>query len=376
MLLHMMLAVLGILSADGSVGPAPAYWVYIGTYTKPGGSAGIYRSRLDVATGKLGAPELAAEMTNPSFLATNPTGQVMYAVGEVDGADGGAVCEFHIDRRSGALLRTGQTTSGGDGPCHISIHPDGNYVIVANYGGGSTAIIRARPTFGERIALVQHGATEPKSPGIGPPRAHCGFFLPDGQPYALVADLALDIIKVLAFDASRGVVDDAGAADIVLPAGTGPRHIAIAADGKFAYVCGEKNSTVNVIRLDLANNKSEVAQSLSTLTESVRGNSTAECILHPSGKFVYVSNRGHDSVAVFRVNEDHGLTAVGHIKGRIKTPRGFAVDPTGKWMLIANQRGDRIGVFAIDQKTGLASETDSSIEVSQPVCIRFAPVAE
>lgn len=376
MLLHMMLAVLGTLSADVSVGRAPAYWVYIGTYTKPDGSAGIYRSRLDVATGKLGAPELAAEMTNPSFLAADPAGRVLYAVGEVDGPDGGAVCEFHIDRRSGALLKTGQTTSGGDGPCHISIHPDGNYVIVANYGGGSTAIIRTRPTLEGRVALVHHGATGPKSPGIGPPRAHCGFFLPDGQPYALVTDLGLDVIKVFAFDSSKAVVDDAAAADIQLPAGTGPRHIAIASDGKFAYLCGEKNSTVSVVRLEPANGTSELVQTLSTLPGNVEGNSTADCLLHPSGKFVYVSNRGHDSIAVFKVNEDRGLTAVGHIKGKIKTPRSFAIDPTGRWMLIASQRGDRVGAFAIDQKTGLASETDSWIEVSQPVCVKLAPAAE
>jgi 6-phosphogluconolactonase len=161
-----------------------------------------------------------------------------------------------------------------------------------------------------------------------------------------------------------------------MPDGTGPRHIALNPSNDLAYVCGELNSTVNVVKLDLAKGTSEVIQSLSTLPHPVKGNSTAECILHPSGKFVYVSNRGHNSIAVFKVGADHKLTAAGHITGDIKIPRNFNVDPSGKWMLIASQDGDKVGVYEIDLSTGLAKETASSIKVSRPVCVKFVPISK
>ena len=158
-----------------------------------------------------------------------------------------------------------------------------------------------------------------------------------------------------------------------MPNGCGPRHIALAASNNVAYVCGEIDSTVNVVTFDLDKGVSKSVQSLSTLPEPVKGNSTAECIMHPSGKFVYVSNRGHNSVAVFKVGEDARLTAAGHITGDIKTPRNFNVEPTGKWMLIASQDADKVGVFEIDTTTGTAKETKSSVTVGKPVCVKFVP---
>jgi 6-phosphogluconolactonase len=161
-----------------------------------------------------------------------------------------------------------------------------------------------------------------------------------------------------------------------MPDGSGPRHIALARSNDVAYICGEIDSTVNVVKFDLAKGVSESVQSLSTLPEPVNGNSTAECILHPSGKYVYVSNRGHNSVAVFKVGGDGKLTAAGHITGNIKTPRNFNVDPTGKWMLIASQDADKIGAFEIDLTTGMAKETKSVVTVGNPVCVKFVPVAK
>lgn len=371
------LAALAPQTAPAADEPAPsAYWVYFGTYTgaKAGDSKGIYRAKLDVKTGKLSAAELAAEVSSPSFLAVHPQGAALYAVGETGGKDGGGVFSYSIDRKTGALTKTGEGTSGGGGPCYVSVGAGGKLLGVANYGGGSTALLSLNNSgaVDKRVAFFQHAGSGPNAGRQKEPHAHCTQFSPDGK-YALTVDLGIDKVKVFALtpDGAKEQPDK----DIALPAGAGPRHIAIAPDGKAAYVCGELDMTVNVVRLDLAG-KSEVVQTLPTVPKKEAGQSTAECVLHPSGKFVYVSNRGHHSVAVFKVNDDRKLTAAGHISGDIKTPRNFAVDPTGKWMLVASQDGGKVGVWELDAATGAGKETGSTTAVSRPVCVRFVPVAE
>ena len=356
-----------------------AYWVYLGTYTgqKEGDSKGIYRSKMDARTGKLSEPELAAEMGSPSFLAVHPNGKFLYAVGEGGGKDGGPVVAFALDAKTGALTKLNEELSGGPGPCHVSVSPTGKAAVVANYGGGSCAFFK----LGEDGKIVQKTHfCQHKGSSVNPgrqkePHAHCGFFDPTGQ-FALVADLGIDRVKVFRFDPKTGGVTNGEGEDVKTPPGSGPRHIAIAPDGKFAYVCGELDSTVNVVKLDLPGGKNEVVQSLSTLPMPVEGNSTAECILHPSGNFVYVSNRGHNSVAVFTVGPDRKLTAAGHVTGDIKTPRNFNVDPSGRWMLIASEAGAKVGVWEIDPKTGLAKETGTTVKVSKPVCVKFVAVGK
>jgi 6-phosphogluconolactonase len=359
--------------ATATTTSAEEYWVYLGTYTGQNGSKGIYRTRFDAATGKLGAAELAAEMGSPSFLAIHPNGKFLYAVGEGNGKDGGPVVAFALDAKTGTLTRLNEGMSGGPGPCHISIHPKGTHAIVANYGGGSTAVfsLGADGKITDRTAFVQHEGSGPNKERQEKAHAHCSFFDRTGTR-AMTVDLGLDKVKVFAFDAARGTLADESAEDIATPPGSGPRHIAIASDGKFAYVCGELDSTVNVI--EFTNGAGKVVQSLSTLPKPTPGNSTAECILSPDGKFVYVSNRVGDSIAVFKVNADRKLAAAGHITGDIKIPRNFNIDPSGKWMLIASQDGGKIGVWELDSATGLGKETGNTIAVKSCVCVKFLPI--
>jgi 6-phosphogluconolactonase len=355
---------------------ADEYWAFLGTYTGgKNGSKGIYRAKFDAATGKLGTPELAAEMGSPSFLAIHPNGKFLYAVGEGGGKDGGPVVAFSLEASTGNLNRLNENRSGGAGPCHISIHPKGTHAIVANYGGGSTAVfsLGSDGRITDRTAFVQHEGSGPNKGRQEKAHAHCSFFDRTGQN-AMTVDLGIDRVKVFAFDSSKGTISDDAVEDIATPPGSGPRHIAIAPDGKFAYVCGELDSTVNVIALGEKGGK--VVQSLSTLARPTPGNSTAECILHPNGKFVYVSNRVGDSIAVFKVNEDRKLTVAGHITGDIKIPRNFNIDPTGRWMLIASQDGGKVGVWELDERTGLGKETGNTIAISRCVCVKFVPVGK
>lgn len=363
------------LTAAGE-NPPDAYWVYFGCYTGgKGGSKGIMRSKLDVKTGKLSEPELAAEMGSPSFLAIHPNGKFLYAVGEGGGKEGGPVVAFSLNPKTGELTKLNEGRSGGPGPCHVAVSPKGDFAAVANYGGGSSAFfkIEADGKIGDRVTFCQHEGKSVNKGRQGEPHAHCVQFIPRSNA-AFVVDLGIDRVKLFALAKDGGKYEEVPACDITTPPGAGPRHIAVAPDGQFAYVCGELDSTVNVAKVDNNNGTWSVIQSLSTLPEPVKGNSTAECILSPNGKFVYVSNRGHNSIAVFKVGEDRKLTAAGHITGDIKIPRNFNIDPTGKWMLIASQDGHKVGVWEMDAKTGGAKETGTTVNTGSPVCVKFVAV--
>jgi 6-phosphogluconolactonase len=374
-LLRSSLSAIALLVAAATAS-ADEFWVYYGTYTGgKDGSKGIYRSKFDNQTGTLGAAELAAEMESPSFVTIHPSGKFLYAVGEGNGKEGGPVVAFALNQATGKLTKLNEAKSGGPGPCHISVHPKGIYAIVANYNGGSTAVFRLGEDgqIVERTAFVQHEGMG-KDPGRQEKaHAHCSFF-DRAADRAYTVDLGIDKVKVFAFDPAKGTLDDAAADDIPTPPGAGPRHITFASDGKFAYVCGELDSTVNVIRFSSGNGM--VVQSLSTLTAPVKNNSTAECILSSDGKFVYVSNRVGDSIAVFKVNVDRKLTAAGHIMGAIKIPRNFNIDPSGKWMLIASQDGGQVGVWRLDASTGMGKETGTTAKVDKCVCVKFVPVSK
>jgi len=377
------IAVAGLL-AFASVAPADSppekLWVYIGTYNTPK-SKGIYRAELDLATGKLGEPELAAEATNPSFLAIAPSGKFLYAVGEVGefkGKKTGAVTAFALDPKTGDLKRLNSESAGGSGPCHISVNKAGTHAFVANYGGGSCAAlpIGKDGSLGEATSFHQHKGTSVVKSRRSEPHAH-SINLDPNNKFAFVADLGLDKVLVYAFDAEKGTLTPNTPPAVKLADGAGPRHFAFHPSGKFAFVINELDSTLTSMEYDEAKGVLRVNDTVTTLPGGkFQGNSTAEVVVHPSGKFVYGSNRGHNSIAVFAFDEATGkLTPKGHQGDGVKVPRNFNIDPTGKFMLVANQDGDSVIVFAIDPKTGALTPTGSKIEVGKPVCVKFLPVA-
>jgi len=351
-----------------------AYHVYFGCYTSPKGSKGIYRSELDAKTGKLSEPEIAAEVTTPSFLHLSTDGKTLYAVGEAGGNDGGGVYSYKIDPATGKISDRVSLTSGSGGPCHISTDAKNTMAVVSNYGGGSYAFFTLKPdgSLDKRIAhevmpVLKVNDKDKKANG------HSGFFDATGT-LIFCCNLGQDRVQIFKKTAADKVEPN-DPAFIAFPAGTGPRHLHIAPSNDIAFVNGELNMTVNVVKLDVKTNKYEVIQTLSTLRDGEtpgKGLSTAECRIHPNGKFVYVSNRGHNTIAVFKWDDAaKKLTAVGHITGDIKTPRNFNITPDGQWMLIASQDGGKVGVWEIDQTTGLAKETANTAKIDKCVCVKF-----
>jgi 6-phosphogluconolactonase len=348
---------------------ARKYAVYVGNYSGPL-SKGIMRFELDAASGACTEPTLAAEMTNPSFLAIHPGGKFVYAVGEVGGQKGGAVAAFAIGA-GGALTPLNTQTSGGNGPCHITVDPSGKTALVANYGGGSVQSlpIGADGKLGEPGTFVQHKGSSVNKGRQSEPHAHSFNPSADGK-FAFCADLGLDQVLIYKLDAAAGKLAPNDPPHVAVPPGSGPRHFAFHPNGKFAYVCGEMTSTAIAMAYDAAKGSLQVIQTLSTLPNEVKGNSTAEVVVHPSGKVLYVSNRGHDSLAVFAIGADGKLTAKGHVPTGGKTPRNFAVTPCGKWLLAANQNSDSITVFKVGAD-GAELSAVGSVKTGKPVCVRF-----
>jgi len=345
--------------------------VYFGTYTGAK-SQGIYVSRFDSATGKLGAPELAAEIQNPSFIAVHPDGHHLYACGETSG--GGTVSAFSIDSKTGKFVLLNKEHSGGNGPCHVSVDATGKCLLVANYGSGSVAAlsIHGDGRLGEATTNIQHHGSSVNPNRQAGPHAHFIVPSPDNR-FALTCDLGLDKVLVYQLDptAAKLVANDPPFA-LVTP-GSGPRHLVFSPDSKFVYVINEMGGTITVFSYAATNAAMTEAQTSSTLPKDFTGNNTcAEIVLHPNGKFLYTSNRGHDSIAIFAVDQKTGkLTLVEDQSTQGRTPRHFAIDPTGRWLLAENQASDSVVVFALDPGTGKLKPTGQSITVGSPVCAVF-----
>lgn len=358
-----------ILAATAS---AQTHHVYIGTYTG-GESKGIYLLDYDAESGAIESRGLAAEIDNPSFLAQHPTLPVVYAVGEL-GDGGGAISAFRIDAETGMLHLINRQSSKGDGPCHVAVAPNGRHAAIANYGGGSVALYPLGPdgALAEASAFVQHTGSGPNEQRQTAPHAHAVYFDPASR-FLYAADLGIDKMLVYAYGAEDGTLEAREASDGLLAPGAGPRHAAFHPNGRFAYVVNELDNTVSVFSHDLTQGILSPLGSVPTLPEGFTDtNSTAEIAMHPNGKFVYASNRGHDSIAVFAVHGESGhLTPLGHVPTGGKTPRNFALDPAGGLLLAANQNSDSVVVFRMDDVTGFPEPTGQSIAIPRPVCVLF-----
>jgi len=366
------------LNASAAEPQKGKYLLYVGTYTQDGSqSKGIYAYRYDAATQEVTSLGLAAETTNPSWVALHPNGRFLYAVNEVqnyNGPNSGGVSAFSIDRDTGKLTFLNEVASRGADPCYITVDQSGKYVLVANYTGGSIAAfpISADGKLGAASAFVQHTGH-----GLNPKRqeaahAHSIDLSPD-QRFAFVDDLGLDELLVYKFDKSKGSLKPSNPPFVTLHAGSGPRHFALHPSETFAYVVSELASTVTAFSIDLKAGMLHRSQTISTLPDDFKGeNDDAEIEVHPSGKFLYASNRGHDSITVFGIDPEKGtLTLVEHASTQGKTPRNFAIDPTGTVLFAENQGSNNIVIFRIDEKSGKLTPTGKVLEVGQPVCVKF-----
>jgi 6-phosphogluconolactonase len=378
--LHLaLILLLSWLTLSAAAPQKNRYLIYVGTYTEGEGATGkgIYAFRYNANTGDVTPLGLAAETTNPSWVTVHPNGRFLYAVNEVQkyqGPNSGGVSAFSIDRLTGKLTFLNQVASRGADPCYVTVDRSGKYVLVANYTGGSVAVfpILADGKLGEASAFVQHtghGTNPQRQEG---PHAHSIDMSPDNR-FAFVDDLGLDEVLIYKFDSAKGTLTPNDPPYAKLDPDTGPRHFALNPDGKFAYVIGEMGHTVTVFSVDPKTESLHQLQTISTLPQGYKErNDDAEIEVHPSGKFLYASNRGHESIAVYSIDPVRGtltLVELAHTQG--KEPRSFAIDPTGKLLFAANQNSNNIVMFKIDQRTGRLSPTGQVLDVGSPVCVKF-----
>jgi 6-phosphogluconolactonase len=360
--------------ADSGTAKPSSFRVYIGTFTGKG-SQGIYLMSMDPGTGALGQPQLVAEASSPSFLALHPNHRFLYSVNEIDQ---GGVSAYAIDSASGKLSPLNQQPSGGNGPTHIAIDRNGTNVWVANYGSGSVEMlpVESDGKLGTPSAVDQHqgkGADPSRQSG---PHAHCVNVDP-GNHFLLSADLGLDKVFVYKLNINAHTMTPNDPPSASVEPASGPRHLAFHPSGKYVYVTNEMSCTVTAFHYNGTKGTLESFQNISTLPADFQGDkSTAEIMVHPSGKFLFVSNRGNaNSIARFRIDPADGkLTMLGTTSTQGKTPRSFGIDPTGTFLIAANQDSDNVVVFRIDPATGDLNPTGVDVKVPTPVCVTFLAV--
>jgi len=375
-------AVLLLPITAGSAAPAPThgkYLFFVGTYTQEGSaSKGIYAYRYDAASHEITDLGVAAETTNPSFLALSPNGKYLYAVNELQtykGTNSGGVSAFSVDSSTGKLTFFNEVPSRGADPCYITVDKTGKWVLVANYTGGSVAVFPALADgkIGDAKTFVQHtghGADPKRQEG---PHAHSINLSPDNR-FAYVDDLGLDELLIYKFHAAQGTLTPSDPPYVKLDPGSGPRHFVLAPSGKFAYVVSEMKGTVTVFSIDSRTGTPHTLQTVSTLPEGFKGDvEDAEVQILPSGKFLYASNRGDgNSIAVFAIDSAKGtLTPVEYTSTQGRTPRSFEIDPTGTLLFAQNQQSNNIVIFKINQETGKLTATGKVLDVPSPVDVKF-----
>ncbi|PWT89389.1 MAG: 6-phosphogluconolactonase [Proteobacteria bacterium] len=380
----LLLAAAGIFAAN-----APAqgkYFLYAGTSTNRSSSKGIYVYRYDAGDGKVEPLGIAAETPSPTFLAVHPNHRFLYAVNEISNFTGpgvpaggrvGSVTAFSIDAGSGRLTQLNAVSSKGGGPTHLSIDPGGKWVAAANYGGGSVVLfpVKADGSLGEAAGFVQHTGSS-ATPRQTAPHAHGAYFSPDSR-FLFVADLGLD--KIMAYRiSSAGALEPLDPAFAPLKPGSGPRHMAFAPNGRFAYSANELNSTVTAFSFDKASGRLAEIQTVPSITGydgSAGVNYPSEVEVDSRGRFLYLANRNGDNIAVFAIGADGKLTPSSQTPVGGKYPRHFALDPSGNFLFVENQNSDNITEFRVDKTSGGLSPTGVDLKISIPMCVVFVPAS-
>jgi 6-phosphogluconolactonase len=373
-------------AAQVEAGMSKQRLLFIGTYTEPirfgtgkileGKGKGIYVYRLDVSSGSMEQCGLAEGVPNPSYLAFDPSHRFLYAVNELkefEGAPTGAVSAFSVNPGSGKLSFLNRKPTHGTDPCHLTVDKTGRYVLVANFMSGSVCVlpIREDGSLGDATDMIQHRGSSIDPLRQAGPHAHA-VTLDDTGRYVFVPDLGTDKLMIYRFDANRGKLEPNEEPWVDLTAGAGPRQLVMHPRGGYAYLINELDSTMTAFRYDRDRGILREIQTLSTLPEDFEGASTcAEVQVSPSGKFLYGSNRGHDSIVIYAIDQTDGmLTCIGHESTQGKTPRHFAIGPAGEFLLAVNQDTDSIVPFRLDPASGGLMATGHSADVPTPVCVK------
>jgi 6-phosphogluconolactonase len=370
------IALLLIVQAVESAMPASRLaerLIYIGTYTGRQGltSKGIYAFRFDDRSGALTPLGLVAETPSPSFLISSSNGRFVFAVNELKsygGADSGSVTSFAVDSPTSKLSQISVQPTRGADPCHLGLDRTGRYLSVANYNGGNYAVfpVGVDGQLQPATSVVAGERSGPAAKGLG----HAVAFDADNR-FLIAADKGLDRMLVFRFDPVLGQLTPNEPPSAALPPGSGPRHFAFHPNGSWLFTINEQAATITTFSWNAKAGTLEAIGSVPTRPASVTTGSTAEIAVHPTGRFVYGSNRGHDSIVVFRVGDGGKLTFVEYESTRGRTPRNFAIDPTGRWLIAANERSDTLAVFSIDPSSGALTPVGPLASVGAPVSVLF-----
>jgi 6-phosphogluconolactonase len=367
------LALAGLfLGAFASAEPK-AQFLYVGNY-----SNGIQAFRYDPQGLALQPLGMVGEMERPSFLTLHPNGRFLYAVSELGNSGGsqGYVYAFSLDKSTGKLQFLNRQPSGGGGACHLVVNKTGRFLLVANYGSGSIADFPLKDdgSIGDLASKVQFEGSGPDEKRQKGPHAHAVVLSSDDR-FLFVPDLGTDQVKIFRFEPTTGALKPNTPAFASVKPGAGPRHFAVAPNGRFAYVLDEMGSSVTAFKLDGSSGALTQIEAVSTLpADNTKANNSAEIQIDPAGNFLYASNRGHDSIAVFAIDGKSGkLNRVQVVPSGGSTPRNFTIDPTGKHLLAANQDSNNIVLFDRDLKTGKLTPADKTVTTPSPVCLIFSP---
>jgi len=348
--------------------------LYVGTYTS-GKSEGIYIYRMNQMTGELKRVG-SVPSNNPSFLALDPEKRFLYAVNEVNnfvGKTTGAVSSFKVGPTAGELTFINQQPSEGADPCHLTVDQKQKSVLIANYTGGNVAVlpIQRDGSLGPAIDVEQHDGSGPREQQKGP-HAHC-IKLDRNNRFAFAADLGSDKVMIYRFNPTTRKLEPGQQPSASLHSGAGPRHLTFHPNGKYLYVINELDSSLTTFKYDSVKGTLTAFETVSTLPRDFTGTSyCADIHISKSGRFLYGSNRGHNSIVVFAIDPRTArLKLVEHVSTEGKWPRNFVIDPTGRFLLVANQHTDNVVVFRIDAQTGRLTPSGQMAEIPIPVCLQF-----